>query len=128
MDKHNVADYLEYVGATLPAVGSGWRKMKCPFHGDKHASAAINYDENRFKCFGCEAKGDVYDLIMYREGGKYIEAIKFAESISLPSSGGIRKAHSSSRGISFNPSSLGRRSEKVSSWDSERRSSRSREL
>ena len=128
MDKHNVGDYLEYVGATLPAVGSGWRKMKCPFHGDKHASAAINYDENRFKCFGCEAKGDVYDLIMYREGGKYIEAIKFAESISLPSSGGIRKAHSSSRGISFNPSSLGRRSEKVSSWDSERRSSRSREL
>jgi len=128
MDKHNVADYLEYVGATLPAVGSGWRKMKCPFHGDKHASAAINYDENRFKCFGCEAKGDVYDLIMYREGGKYIEAIKFAENISLPSSGGVRKAHSSSRGVSFNSSSLGRRGEKVSSWDSERRSSRSREL
>ena len=128
MDKHNVADYLEYVGATLPAVGSGWRKMKCPFHGDKHASAAINYDENRFKCFGCEAKGDVYDLIMYKEGGKYIEAIKFAENISLPSSGGVRKAHSSSRGVSFNSSSLGRRSEKVSSWDSERRSSRSREL
>ena len=128
MDKHNVGDYLEYVGATLPAVGSGWRKMKCPFHGDKHASAAINYDENRFKCFGCEVKGDVYDLIMYKEGGKYSEAIKFAENISLPSSGGVRKAHSSSRGVSFNPSSLGRRSEKVSSWDSERRSSRSREL
>ena len=128
MDKHDVAAYLEHIGATLPAVGHGWRKMRCPFHGDKHASAAINYDENRFKCFGCEAKGDVYDLIMYREGGKYIEAIKFAENISLPSSGGVRKAHSSSRGVSFNPSSLGRRSEKVSSWDSERRSSRSREL
>ena len=51
MDKHDVSAYLAHVGATLPAVGHGWRKMKCPFHGDKHASAAINYDDNRFKCF-----------------------------------------------------------------------------
>ena len=112
MDKHNVADYLEYVGAILPAVGSGWRKMKCPFHGDKHASAAIHYDENRFKCFGCEVKGDVYDLIMYKEGGKYSEAIKFAESISLAGSRPVRKTSAFSRGISFNPSSLGRRGQK----------------
>jgi len=118
MDKHDVAAYLEHIGATLPAVGHGWRKMRCPFHGDKHASAAINYDENRFKCFGCEVKGDVYDLIMYREGGKYIEAIKFAENISLPSSGGVRKASSSSRRVSFNPTSLGRRGKEISSRDS----------
>jgi len=111
MEKHSVSAYLEHVGATLPAVGSGWRKMKCPFHGDKHASSAINYDENRFKCFGCEAQGDVYDLIIYRQGGNYSEAVKFAESISLPSGGGIRKASTPSRRVSFNPSSLGRRSQ-----------------
>ncbi len=118
MDKHDVAAYLEHIGATLPAVGHGWRKMRCPFHGDKHASAAINYDENRFKCFGCEVKGDVYDLIIYRQGGSYSEALKFAENLSLPGSRGIRKASSSSRRVSFNPTSLGRRGKEISSRDS----------
>jgi hypothetical protein len=118
MDKHDVAAYLEHIGATLPAVGHGWRKMRCPFHGDKHASAAINYDENRFKCFGCEVKGDVYDLIIYKQGGSYSEALKFAENLSLPGSGGIRKASSSSRRVSFNPTSLGRRGKEISSRDS----------
>lgn len=112
MDKHDISAYLEHVGATLPAVGHGWRKMKCPFHGDKHASAAINYDENRFKCFGCQVQGDVYDLIIHKEGGNYIEAIKFAESISLAGNRTIRKASTSSGRVSFNPTSLGRRSQK----------------
>ena len=112
MDKHDVSAYLKHVGATLPAVGHGWRKMKCPFHGDKHASSAVNYEQNRFKCFGCEAQGDVYDLIMYKEGGNYIEAIKFAESISLPGNRAIRKTSTSSRGISFNSASIGRRGQK----------------
>jgi DNA primase len=86
--------------------------MKCPFHGDKHASSAVNYEENRFKCFGCEAQGDVYDLIMQKEGGNYIEAIKFAESISLAGNRPVRKASSSSRRVPFNSASLGRRSQK----------------
>ena len=118
MDKHSIAAYLEHIGATLPAVGHGWRKMKCPFHGDRHASAAINYEKNRFKCFGCEAQGDVYDLIRYRQGGSYSEALKFAENISLPGNGGIRKASTSRRTVSFKPSSLGRRGEKFSFGDS----------
>ena len=81
--KHSIAEYLAYLGAALPQQGHGWRKIKCPFHQDSHASAGINFDEQRFKCHGCGVSGDVYDLIMEREGGTYIEAIKFAESISL---------------------------------------------
>jgi len=128
MDKHSIVAYLTYIGATLPAEGHGWRKMRCPFHGDKHASAAINFEDKRFKCFGCEVQGDVYDLIIYKQGGNYSEAIKFAESISLAGNRTIRSTHSSSGRIPFKPSSLGRRSEKVSSGDSEGRSSRTREL
>jgi hypothetical protein len=128
MDKHDIAAYLTYIGATLPSEGHGWRKMRCPFHGDKHASAALNFEDKRFKCFGCEAQGDVYDLIIYKQGGNYSEAIKFAESISLAGNRTIRSAHSPGGGIPFKPSSLGRRSEKVSSGDSEGRSSRTREL
>jgi len=109
VDKHSIAEYLKYIGANLPTGGRGWRKMKCPFHDDSHASAAINYDENRFKCFGCGAQGDVYDLIMYRQGGNYIEAIQFAESISLTGNRPVRKAPTFGRRISFDPTSLGRR-------------------
>ena len=112
MDKHDVSAYLVHVGATLPGVGHGWRKMKCPFHGDKHASAAVNYEQNRFKCFGCEAQGDVYDLIMYKEGGNYIEAIKFAESISLAGNKPVRKGFTSGNRVPFNSASIGRRGQK----------------
>ena len=126
--KHSIAEYLSYLGAALPQQGHGWRKIKCPFHQDSHASAGINFDEQRFKCHGCGVSGDVYDLIMEREGGTYIEAIKFAESISLAGNRTIRSTHSSGGTVPFKPSSLGRRSEKVSSGDSEGRSSRTREL
>ena len=77
MDKPSIEEYLTYIGAAVPAMGSGWRKMKCPFHDDSHASAAVNYDINAFICHGCGVKGDTYSLIMYKEGGDYREAIKF---------------------------------------------------
>jgi len=58
MEKHSIAAYLEHIGAKLPAVGSGWRKIRCPFHPDKTASAGINFDEGRFKCHACGVAGD----------------------------------------------------------------------
>ena len=125
MDKHSIAEYLQYIGATLPAVGYGWRKIKCPFHEDGHASAGINFDENRFKCHGCGVGGDVYDLIMYKEGGNYSEAVKFATAISLTGNTTVHKKHTTSSRLSSNTGSLGRRGSAISSRGSERRSSRS---
>lgn len=125
MDKHSIAVYLEYVGATVPAVGYGWRKIKCPFHEDGHASAGINFDEQRFKCHGCGVGGDVYDLIMYKEGGNYSEALKFAEAISPTSDTAVRKPYKSGSRLPNNTGSIGRRGSTVSSGSSERRSSRS---
>lgn len=128
MDKHDITTYLEYIGASLPNRGSGWRKMRCPFHDDKHASAAINYDENKFKCHGCTVSGDIYNLIVHKEGGTYREAIKFAESISTAGNSTIRSAHSRSGGVSTQSSHIGRRSQKVSPRGSEGRSARTRDL
>ena len=128
MDKHSIAAYLEYVGATLPAHGSGWRKIKCPFHPDRHASAGVNFDEERFKCHGCGVGGDVYDLIMQREGGNYREAVKFAETISPTGNSRVRPAHTSSNRLSSNKKSIGRRSQEVSSRGSGQSIARSRRL
>ena len=123
--KHSIADYLRYVGAAVPAEGHGWRKIKCPFHADSHASAGINFEENRFKCHGCGVGGDVYDLIMHREGGNYSEAVKFAQTISLTGDAPVRKSDSSSSRVSSNTKSIGRRGATLSSWSGKGRSSRS---
>ena len=69
MEKHSIEDYLNSIGAAVPARAGGWRKMRCPFHEDGTASATVNLDTNRFKCFGCGVSGDTYDLIMHRQGG-----------------------------------------------------------
>ena len=108
-DKPDIGEYLHYIGATVPAMGSGWRKMKCPFHIDSHASAAVNFDKNAFICHGCGVKGDTYSLIMYKEGGDYREALKFAASVLTSGNTEIRSQDKSRRVISSKPSTLGRR-------------------
>jgi len=115
MDKPNIEEYLNYIGADAPAIGSGWRKMKCPFHIDSHASAAVNYDKAAFVCHGCGVKGDVYSLIMYKEGGDFSEALKFAASVLTTGNTEIRGKDKSRRGLSSKPSTLGRRGKHLSS-------------
>ena len=127
MVKHSIRAYLEYVGASVP-YGTGWRKMKCPFHGDKHASAGVDEDKCKFKCFGCEASGDVYDLIMYKEGVSYSEAVQFAETISPTGNTRIRSEPSLGRRVSGNQRAVGRRSEAVSPGSSGYSITQSRKL
>ena len=127
MEKHSIRAYLEYVGATVPS-GNGWRKMKCPFHDDTHASAGVNEEKCYFKCFGCDVSGDVYNLIIHKEGGDYREAVKFAETISPTGSDRIRFANKKGRGLSGKSRSIGRRSAAVSSGSSEFSITKSRKL
>ncbi len=76
----NITAILEHYGATVPT-RSGWAKMKCPFHNDSHASAAVNLQDNLFKCHGCQYKGSGYKIIMDKEGVGFREAIVIAEGI-----------------------------------------------
>jgi DNA primase len=122
--KPSIKEYLNYIGADVPAMGSGWRKMKCPFHHDSHASAAVNYDKNAFVCHGCGVKGDTYSLIMYKEGGDYREAVKFAASVLASGNTEIRNKDRSSSGVSIKPSTLGRRGRHISLGSGRRPTSR----
>ena len=124
MEKPSIEEYLNYIGAAVPSMGSGWRKMKCPFHNDSHASAAVNYDKNAFICHGCGVKGDVYSLIMYKEGGDYREALKFAASVLTTGNTEIREQDRTRKGLSIKPSSLGRRGKHVSLGGGRRPTSR----
>jgi DNA primase len=124
LEKPSIEEYLNYIGAAVPSMGSGWRKMKCPFHSDSHASAAVNYDKNAFICHGCGVKGDVYSLIMYKEGGDYREALKFAASVLTTSNTEIRQQDRTRKGLSVKPSSLGRRGKHISLGSGRRPTSR----
>ena len=125
MEKPSIEEYLNYIGAEIPARGSGWRKMKCCFHIDSHASAAVNYDKNAFVCHGCGVKGDVYSLIMYKEGGDFREAVNFAASVLTTGNTEIRGKDRASKRVSVKPSTLGRRGKHVSLGGGRRPTSRS---
>jgi len=123
-DKPQIEEYLNYIGATVPPMGSGWRKMKCPFHIDSHASAAVNYDKGAFICHGCGVKGDVYSLIMYKEGGDFSEALKFAASVLTTGDTAIRSKARTGNRLSIKPSSVGRRGKHLSSGSGRRPNAR----
>jgi DNA primase len=125
LEKPSIEEYLNYIGAEIPARGSGWRKMKCCFHIDSHASAAVNYDKNAFVCHGCGVKGDVYSLIMYKEGGDFREAVNFAASVLTTGNTEIRGKDRTSKRVSVKPSTLGRRGKHVSLGGGRRPTSRS---
>lgn len=124
MEKPSIEEYLNYIGAETPARGSGWRKMKCCFHIDSHASAAVNYDKNAFVCHGCGVKGDVYSLIMYKEGGDFREAVNFAASVLTTGNTTIRGQDRTSKRVSVKPSTLGRRGKNISLGSGRRPTSR----
>jgi DNA primase len=125
LEKPSIEEYLNYIGAETPARGSGWRKMKCCFHIDSHASAAVNYDKNAFVCHGCGVKGDVYSLIMYKEGGDFREAVNFAASVLTTGNTEIRGKDRTSKRVSIKPSTLGRRGKHISLGSGRRPTSRS---
>jgi DNA primase len=57
----------------------------CPFHNEKTPSFSIYANHQFFKCFGCDAKGDVFNFVMMIEGITFWEALKkLAEQNGIP--------------------------------------------
>jgi len=48
---------------------------KCPFHEDKTASLSFRR-YNRFRCFGCDARGSVIDYYMKKHNVDFIRAVQ----------------------------------------------------
>ena len=53
----------------------------CPFHEERSPSFVLYDDTNSFYCFGCQASGDIIDLLMKLEGVKFKEAVSILEKI-----------------------------------------------
>jgi DNA primase len=57
----------------------------CPFHSEKTPSFNVHSVRQFYKCFGCDAKGDLINFVMEIEGVEFWDALKLlAERYGIP--------------------------------------------
>lgn len=71
-------DLAQLIGETvvLKPAGRGQLKGLCPFHGERTPSFHVHVDRGFFYCFGCGAKGDVFEYVMRTQGLEFFDALK----------------------------------------------------
>lgn len=74
-ERLSLAEVVGEVVALKPA-GRGQLKGLCPFHDEKTPSFHVHQDRGFYYCFGCQAKGDVFDFIMQTRSVSFPEALK----------------------------------------------------
>ena len=74
-ERLNIADVIGEVVSLKPA-GKAQLKGLCPFHSEKTPSFHVHVDRGFFYCFGCQAKGDVFDFVMQTQALSFPEALK----------------------------------------------------
>jgi DNA primase len=81
-------DIVKVVGeyVRLKRLGSTGRYVGlCPFHQEKTPSFNVNQAHQFYKCFGCDAKGDIINFVMEIDGLTFPEALKvLAERNGIP--------------------------------------------
>src|ERR1700749_1932558 len=81
-------DIVRVVGEYVRLRRAGQRYSGlCPFHNEKTPSFSVSPEHQYFRCFGCDAKGDVFKFVMMIEGLTFFEALtKLADQngIALP--------------------------------------------
>ena len=60
---------------------SGENSVKCPFHGDRHASMGLNLSNGLFNCHSCDKQGDVYKFEMFTNGTRFPVAERAVDAI-----------------------------------------------
>lgn len=82
------ADIVEIIGeqVALKRAGTNFTGL-CPFHAEKTPSFSVSPQKGFYYCFGCGAKGDVFDYVMRTHHMDFPEALKWLAEryrISLP--------------------------------------------
>ena len=65
----------------LEQVGNEW-KSRCPFHEEDTPSFTIRIDSGiyLFKCFGCQKNGNLVQLVQWKDGISFAEAVEKVQS------------------------------------------------
>ncbi|UCH27930.1 MAG: DNA primase [Trueperaceae bacterium] len=72
-------DIVEVIGSVVALKPAGRSQYKglCPFHSEKTSSFHVHQERGFFYCFGCGAKGDIFDFVMRTQGVDFFEALQF---------------------------------------------------
>lgn len=74
-ERLDLEDFLQHKGFNWSKSGS-ISKTLCMFHDEKTPSFTLSRDKKRFKCFGCNQSGDVFDFLMSYEKLTFTDSIK----------------------------------------------------
>ncbi|MFO7546408.1 MAG: DNA primase [Trueperaceae bacterium] len=74
-ERLNIADVIGEVVVLKPA-GRGQLKGLCPFHSEKTPSFHVHVERGFYYCFGCQAKGDIFDFVMQTQALSFPEALR----------------------------------------------------
>ncbi|TNM67739.1 DNA primase [Streptomyces sp. NP160] len=68
----------EVVGeqVVLKSAGVGSLKGLCPFHDERTPSFTVRLSTGRYRCFGCQESGDVFDFLVKTTGVTFVEAVE----------------------------------------------------
>lgn len=79
-------DIVDVIGSYLDLRRSGTTFFaRCPFHGEKTASFAVNRDRQIYHCFGCGEGGDVIKFVQQYESCTRMEALEMlAKRANIP--------------------------------------------
>ena len=78
-------DICAVIGRTVKLKRNGRNSVGlCPFHNEKTPSFNVRSDEGYYKCFGCDAKGDVFKFLQETTGQDFYHvARQLAEEAGL---------------------------------------------
>lgn len=71
-------DIVSVIGERIELKKAGRNfKAVCPFHSEKTPSFMVSPELQIYKCFGCQASGDVFAFLEAYEGMEFGEALKY---------------------------------------------------
>lgn len=75
----NHADIADVIQQFVPLKASGTNRYtgRCPFHDDKSPSMSVNSAIGIYKCFACNAGGDVFKFVMEHEKVDFKAAVEW---------------------------------------------------
>jgi DNA primase len=78
--RHSIVSLFESYGVKLAESShNGSYTGLCPWHDDHNPSLSVDETKGLFHCFGCDAKGDIIELVRKMEGVSFREALKKLE-------------------------------------------------
>lgn len=70
-------DIVALIGSYLQLIPRGRQYVAiCPFHEDSRPSLTVNPERQTWKCWPCDAGGDVFSFVMRRENVDFREALR----------------------------------------------------